>query len=388
MTKISTLRAFQRARVATAFLAVLFLLGACASTPPLRDEETTEPYASRVAKDRSLKSSRIRVRAEDPGKEPLKVSLRVILSPNGPSDEVLVLHPGILADGSTWRFITAMLAERFDLVVLDPPGTGKSDKPDPKTQGEDSYSPTWLARHGLRAVDSWQKSAGDDRPLVLLGHSLGSSVIIRMIADPTLDGEFGDIRRRINNPILISPVDVAIVRVPPVFRELVDLPGWQVGMGNTLGVLQSKIKKGVYRSVYDPDNRALEQEAERIIRMLRDGPTRRATQEMIRKFTSWADNRPDWDGIQVIEAYYGRVEIPVLILWGRRDETFSVSMGYKLAAQIPGARLVVVDKSMHSPHLERPDFVAEQVFEFLGAPASVSAGHGAGSRTASPTTFR
>ena len=224
----------------------------------------------------------------------------------------------------------------------------------------------------------------------MLGHSLGSSVIIRMIADPTLDVEFGDIRRRIKKAILISPVDVAIEKAPPVFKELEGLPGWQVGVGSTFGILQRKIKKGIYRSVYDPENRALRQEAERIIEMIRDGPTRRATQEVIRKFTPWDTkaNRPDWDGIQVIEAYYGNVKIPVLILWGRRDETFPVSMGYKLAAQIPGARLVVVDRSMHSPHQERPDFVAEQIFEFLARPSAVSAGRGAGSRAASPATSR
>ncbi|MCI0637277.1 MAG: alpha/beta hydrolase, partial [Actinobacteria bacterium] len=45
-----------------------------------------------------------------------------------------------------------------------------------------------------------------------------------------------------------------------------------------------------------------------------------------------------------------------LIIWGSRDETLPVSMGYKLAAQLPRARLVVVPGCMHSVHLEEPVF--------------------------------
>ena len=54
----------------------------------------------------------------------------------------------------------------------------------------------------------------------------------------------------------------------------------------------------------------------------------------------------------------------MLILCGARDETLPASMGYKLRAQLPDARLRILRLSMHSPHVEHPVQTAALVREF------------------------
>jgi len=60
----------------------------------------------------------------------------------------------------------------------------------------------------------------------------------------------------------------------------------------------------------------------------------------------------------------GRIVAPTLLLWGERDRLFSREEQERLAAAIPGARLQVVPESGHSPHLERPERVADSLDAF------------------------
>ncbi len=57
--------------------------------------------------------------------------------------------------------------------------------------------------------------------------------------------------------------------------------------------------------------------------------------------------------------------IPCLIVWGARDETFPLSMGYKLQAQLPDATLIVIHDTKHSMQLERPRLSSSVVREFI-----------------------
>src|ERR1043166_1717790 len=47
------------------------------------------------------------------------------------SDRLLVLIHGVFADSTTWRFVVGNLAADHDVWLIDLPGCGLSDKPDP-----------------------------------------------------------------------------------------------------------------------------------------------------------------------------------------------------------------------------------------------------------------
>ena len=63
----------------------------------------------------------------------------------------------------------------------------------------------------------------------------------------------------------------------------------------------------------------------------------------------------------------GRIVAPTLLLWGKHDGLFSREEQERLAAAIPGARLRVVPETGHSPHLERPEQIADDLDAFMRA---------------------
>src|SRR5580704_2590000 len=64
--------------------------------------------------------------------------------------------------------------------------------------------------------------------------------------------------------------------------------------------------------------------------------------------------------------WLGRIEIPTLVLWGESDGVVKPAYGRAYASLIPGARFALIDGAGHHPELERPDALADRVFEFLG----------------------
>ncbi|HEY6042250.1 MAG TPA: alpha/beta hydrolase [Anaerolineae bacterium] len=62
---------------------------------------------------------------------------------------------------------------------------------------------------------------------------------------------------------------------------------------------------------------------------------------------------------------FDRCQSETLVIWGERDITFPVSHGYRLARELPNARLMVLPKAGHLPHSECPELVNEMLVNFL-----------------------
>ena len=61
-----------------------------------------------------------------------------------------------------------------------------------------------------------------------------------------------------------------------------------------------------------------------------------------------------------------RITAPSLIIWGKADRIIAAAYAQEFAARIAGARIELIDKAGHLPHLEQPDAVAKAVRGFLG----------------------
>ena len=61
----------------------------------------------------------------------------------------------------------------------------------------------------------------------------------------------------------------------------------------------------------------------------------------------------------------GRIRCPTLVLVGRHDWISPVEQAEEIAKRIPGARLVVFERSGHSPQVEEPEEFVRVVREFL-----------------------
>jgi pimeloyl-ACP methyl ester carboxylesterase len=79
--------------------------------------------------------------------------------------------------------------------------------------------------------------------------------------------------------------------------------------------------------------------------------------------------RDAFDGLLASDdaADLARIAAPTLLLWGVHDALFAGEEGQdRLAAAIPGAKLIVYPDMGHSPNWERPERVAADLEVFLG----------------------
>lgn len=311
----------------------------------------------------------VRVDVAPAGRPPLRLALHE--TGRGDRGRVVVLVHGLLSDSEVWRFVRPRLAGEYDLIAVDLPGCGLSDAPRPKQRGPDCYAPAAMARSVLSALRQRLADRPAEDRVTLVGHSLGGMLILRMTGDPSIREEFADVLGRVDGLVLMTPVDVCIEKDQPVFRELATLGPTMVALGDFTGLLRERVAASTRDGVGEGCV-AVREEADRTIAVLRDPMRRRAMQSIIRQAVPFRGRRPAWDEIDKVVAYYPGVDVPCLILWGARDELFPVSMGYKVAAQVPDARLRVVPRAMHSLPTERPTLCAAAVANFVdrGYPAA------------------
>jgi pimeloyl-ACP methyl ester carboxylesterase len=291
---------------------------------------------------------------------PLRVAVHETM---GEHERVVVMLHGIMADHRTWRFLAGQLAPSCDLMLVDLPGAGDSDLATARTP-ESEFAPGALGDRVLEAVEARLRERGGPPPRVtIVAHSLAGAMTLRMFCDPAVSQRHHDLLARVDRLVLISPLDVAIGKQDPVFKKIAEVSGLEVSLGLATGVLRQKVAEATLGSVCDP-TRALREEADTRIEYLSDPGRRRAVQAMLRQAVPWKDGRPDWSSIESLTGGYCTIDIPALIIWGRRDESLPIAMGYKLADELPRAELEAIPNVMHSPHIEAPEQTALLIREF------------------------
>lgn len=290
------------------------------------------------------------------------VPIRVAVHEVGPrgADHVVVFIHGVFADHRTWRYIAGAMLDSTNTLILDLPGCGESDKPDPDDVPASTYTVPDLARRTLEALRAQLGERADKPRIHFVGHSLGGAVVMRMYIDERLRTEFADVLDRVDRSVFIAPLDVAVEKTHPVLIELARISGVRIWSARQLGVLQDRVAAGVLESTSDP-SRALREECDWKVQTLRSVKCRRAMQAMLQRAVPYKDGRPDWDAIDPVVAGYPKFTPPTLIIWGVHDEVLPVSMGYKLASQLPNARLVTLSKGRHSVTVEEPSLIAHLI---------------------------
>ncbi len=71
------------------------------------------------------------------------------------------------------------------------------------------------------------------------------------------------------------------------------------------------------------------------------------------------------DGFPDVYERLGKLHLPILLFWGRNDDTLPIEQSDQLLKLIPYAELQVVENSGHIPHYERPDIVNPILNQFL-----------------------
>jgi len=346
----------------TLLVVTLAVAGACASTH--YDALTPEAMLPDLARLRTradqLRNERGFVTVGRAGDEPIRLAYRHI-----PADDdewlVVALH-GVLADSGTWDYFLGALGGKREILLIDFPGCGKSDKPDPELLPPEAYTPDDLARQVLLVIRARVRPG---QRIAVVGHSLGTLVILRMLGSPALLDEFAAEIAVIERAILFAPVDFAIACKQPVFEKIAHLSNFEVSIGRMLGILDETVAKGCSRGAADPD-RYPREAVDRLIELLDDPARLEAAQYMLRRACPFDECEClDWDRVRELVAQYRNVTVPCLLVPGARDATFPCAMGYKLLAQLPKARLHVIEQCGHAVPTEAPEEAARLVDRFL-----------------------
>ncbi len=271
------------------------------------------------------------------------MQLRVLESGADDREPVVFLHEaGELS--AVWIPLWAALSD-VRCVGVDLPGFGLSDEID--------YREVDLAELGAAVVAQVADELDTDRVPVVANGLGGAFALWRALREPSSTG-----------PIVLvgAPVPavadtkvnlpIAMLGVPGVNRTILDLP-----------LPPLSVNRSLYRLTLGRD--VVHEVPDEVVTVAHYAMDRATFAPSI---TSYMEHvfrlRKPRPRFVLDEEQLGRVGVPVLLLWGRRDRFGGSKVARRLADALPDARLELVDGG-HNPWLQSPVRCAELIGEFL-----------------------
>jgi pimeloyl-ACP methyl ester carboxylesterase len=256
----------------------------------------------------------------------------------GPDTPTFVLVHGYGASSFSWRTWVSALCERGHVVLVDLKGFGSAPKPD-----DGAYAPTDQAEILYRLLIQ-----RDLHNITLVGHSLGGGVCL--LTALRLMDEAPDRLHR-----LVSVAGASYAQRLPPFVWFANHRRTGTALMRLMGT--RRVVRWVLRHiVFDPSG-VTRGQIEGYAEPLDHRDARRALVD-----TALQLFPPDLDALT---ARYPGIEVPTLILWGKADPVVPLGIGERLAADLPDAELVVLDRCGHLPAEELPEESLEALGGFL-----------------------
>jgi pimeloyl-ACP methyl ester carboxylesterase len=229
---------------------------------------------------------------------------KVHLRRGGKGDPLLFLH-GASGAPVVMPFMEK-LAQRFDVLVPEHPGYGKSDEPE------------WLENiHDMAYfyLDFIKKLSLKN--LTLVGSSMGGWMAMEIAVRDT---------SRLKSLVLVSPAGIA---APGVRAADIFLMPPEVLVRNLF--VDQKLAEARLAAPEDVDASL---------------KNRHTTARL-----AWEPRLHD----PFLPKWLHRIDVPVKIVWGREDKILPVGLGHELKRLLPKAEMHVMDNVGHLPHAERVD---------------------------------
>lgn len=232
----------------------------------------------------------------------------------GKGKDLIMLH-GWGLDVSTFWPVADLLKNHFTVWLLDLPGHGRSDLPK-RAFGVADFA---------RLVEDFIKINNIKKP-VLLGHSFGGRVIIKMasskhakILDKIILEDSAGIsqRNKLKNTFFLILAKLAKYGLPNFF--------------NFKNFIRVKIYKSLESDYKD-------------IGYLKETFKLSITEDLT-------------EGLK-------KINLPALILWGEKDRSTPLRDGLKMYQLIKNSRLVVLEGVGHAPHIKTPELFTCYIKDF------------------------
>jgi magnesium chelatase accessory protein len=250
----------------------------------------------------------------------------------GSGPPALLLH-GTGASGHSFRDLMPLLASRFTLIVPDLPGHAFSAAPPP-------FQPS-LPGTARAIADLLTKL--ELAPVVAIGHSAGAAVLAQMALDRTLGAQL-----LIGLGAALVPFRGASSLFAPAAARA--LSG--SALAAQLIALKARDRDSVDRLVRSTGSVLSAVGGELYQRLVRCPGHVAAVLAMLSR----------WD-LDTLFAALPALDVPLLLLAGEVDRAIPLDQQRELAAQVRGARLVVVPRTGHLLHEEQPAAVARLILD-------------------------
>ncbi|AMW18101.1 alpha/beta fold hydrolase [Mycobacteroides chelonae] len=253
--------------------------------------------------------------------------LHVRVGGNGPA---ILFWPSLLMTGSMWAEQARYFADRYTVILVDPPGHGDSQALHRMFRFEDCAHSIEqiLDTLGIERAhivgNSWGGMIGGTFAALHPGRA-GASVLMNATASRA------NMRQTVEFRMLTE-----IVRLLGRFREPLTTRAVKAFVGPTIMRERPQVEQAIRAELRDLNVDSV----------------------------YWAVNsvvpaRPDQREL------FGRISTPILVVAGREDPTFPVAETELMAEAIPGAEFVIMENTGHLAALERPDEVNALIDEFL-----------------------
>jgi len=202
--------------------------------------------------------------------------------------------------------------------------------------------------YGVDAMAAFVKAVIDRLGLqggvVVAGHSMGGHVAWRFaLLHPSL----------VRKLVLVAPGGLAAPGGPQAQAiKFASLPGgsWVL----RLAVSRARLAEGLKKVFHDPAL-VTDEMIDRNWTMSRRAGSMDATIARLQA--------PSFEPAAI--ARLGELKMPLLLLWGKDDVVFPISLAPAITKAVPSARLVIYEGCEHFPHEERPDETARELRLFL-----------------------
>lgn len=269
-------------------------------------------------------------------------AVKLAVHEQGQGKPIVLIH-GLGASSYTWHKIMPELAKTNRVIAIDLKGFGQSDKP-----LDGAYSifdqarliEDYIARRKLRGV-------------TLIGHSFGGGVALAVALNHHDAG-----KRQIESLVLID--SIAYRQPLPFFFRVLRTPLLgEIGMSLIPPEVQMERALAI---AYHEDGKVTPETISNYASALHSEGGRHALLNTI--------NNLDPDQADEFSRRYPGLKMPALLLWCEHDKIVPLKFGKRLAADLPDARIEVIEECGHIPHEEKPEETLRAIRTFTAARGS------------------
>ena len=242
----------------------------------------------------------------------------------------MLFWPSLLMDGTLWSAQAEHFKDRFQVMLVDPPGHG----------GSDLLTKPFTFEQCAEVILQIVNNLGVDTVHVI-GNSWGGMI----------GGTFAALHPdRTGIAVLMNAT-----ASPAGLRQKAEY-GVLVQAARLLGGIRGPLKGPVRDAFLGPTAR---REKPEVVAKVNELAGKVNVRSGMHAVTSVVPSRPDQ------RALFGRIRTPVLVVAGAEDRTFPVAETEEMADSIPGARFVVLEQTAHLAALESPEQVNALIDDFL-----------------------